>query len=85
MLSPQNATTFVFSARFYRVPLVPLESSFRRESGMKSAMTVVAQCNQIVLCILARVTAEFLMMDLKVCHRAAALTTPSVPPQYSLA
>ena len=45
---------------------------------MKSGMTVVARRDDIVFGIPARVTAEFLMMNLKVRHRATALTPPAI-------
>ena len=51
---------------------------------MKAGMTVVAQSDEIVFGILARVTAEFLMMNLKVRHRATALTLPAIPLQDSV-
>ena len=47
---------------------------------MNAAMTVVAQRDEIVFRIHTRVAAKFLVVDFKVGHRAAELTTPAVPP-----
>jgi hypothetical protein len=51
---------------------------------MSGSMALVTQRDQILFGILARVTAELLVVDFKVGHRTAGLTTPTIPPQYSL-
>jgi hypothetical protein len=48
-------------------------------------VAAVAKGNKIVVVVRPRVAAELLVMDFKVGHRSAGLTTPAVSPQYSLA
>ncbi len=43
------------------------------------------KCDEVYLGILSRVTAEFLMVDLDVGHRAARLTPPAVTTENLLA
>ena len=45
---------------------------------MDKSVTINTQCDQILLAVLAIVTAEFLVMDLKVIFTATVLAFPPV-------
>ncbi len=51
---------------------------------MHPAVAGTAKGNQVLLDILPREAAKFLVVDLKIRHRAAGLASPSVPPQHAL-
>jgi hypothetical protein len=46
-------------------------------------VTSVAQGDEVVFIVIARVAAELLVVNFKVDHGSTVLTTPAVPPQYS--
>ena len=52
---------------------------------MDRLVAVIAQYNQIILIVAARMTTELLVVNLKIRHRATTLTTPTVSAEYLLA
>ena len=56
-------------------------SSEFHSNQMYFLMTVRTQRDQVVLGILAQLTAEFPVMNLKIAQTAARLTSPSIPLQ----
>ena len=54
-------------------------------NSVHERVTRLAKSNQIVLCVVPRLTAEYLMMNLKMLYRSAILATPIVACEYLLA
>ena len=52
---------------------------------MHSGMACDAKSNQVVLGIITRLTAEFLVVNLKVRHRAAELAPPAIAAKHQVA
>jgi hypothetical protein len=48
-------------------------------------MATVAECDEIIFAVFARMTPKLLMMDFEVVPRTAELATPPVAPQRALA
>jgi hypothetical protein len=49
---------------------------------MQGGVACSAKRDQIPLRVITRVAAKFLVMNLKIGHRAAALASPTVPPKH---
>ena len=49
-----------------------------------TAVAGTAKCNQVLLDILPRQAAKFLVVDFQVRHRSTGLASPSIPPQHAL-
>lgn len=41
-------------------------------------MALCAKSNEVVLIVLSRVTAKLFVVNFKICHRSAGLTSPAV-------
>jgi hypothetical protein len=52
---------------------------------MRSGMAYRTKRNQVLLSVVTGLTAEFLVVDLEVGHRAASLASPTIPPEYLVA
>ena len=52
---------------------------------MNPLMALPAYGNQVLLGVVAGVAAEPFVMDFEVGHRAAKLTSPAIPPKYTVA
>ena len=46
---------------------------------MSEFVTGIAKCNQVFFRVIARVTAELLVVNLKVLHGSTGLAPPSIP------
>ena len=81
MLSGSSSilTTNVFSDR------VRLRSSVCTLTAVHNQMTRDTEGDQVLIRIFSRLTAQFFMVNLKVCHRTAQLTSPAISPEYVLA
>ena len=55
-------------------------TGFVSGSVVHTAVAGTAKCNQVLLGVLPRQAAKFLVVDFKVRHRAAGLASPSITP-----
>ena len=62
------------------------EKSFRTQSSavMRTGMACGAECDQVLLGIVAGMTPKSFVMSLQVRHRAARLTPPAIATQHLL-
>jgi hypothetical protein len=55
---------------------------YRTLSPVRSLVTLIAKGDEVFLCIVTEQTARLPVMNLKIAHRAAALTAPAISPQH---